>query len=118
MKHNPRYRTEREYRLSPTNIVLAIHAADMFRQHDCRGLEETIMSKKRYTPGLAFEKSVKSMERTLSTEQIDELTSGDGVYYVTQETALCPGISGEWPGVIKHPTNKNGRLVRRQAEKS
>lgn len=54
-------------------------------------------------------------ERKLTDEQLTELQSGDGVYYIPQETAFCPGISGEWPSVIKHPTNKNGRLVKRQS---
>lgn len=55
-------------------------------------------------------------DRRLTTEQIDEIQSGDGMYYMPQETALCPGISGVWPDVIKHPKIKNGRLVKRVAE--
>ena len=33
-------------------------------------------------------------------------------YYATEERAMAPGISGEWPDVIPHPTNKNARLVK------
>ena len=33
-------------------------------------------------------------------------------YYITQERAFAPGISGEWPKVIVKPDNKNGRLVK------
>lgn len=31
-------------------------------------------------------------------------------YYIAQEAAMAPGIVKEWPEIIKHPTNKNGRL--------
>lgn len=31
--------------------------------------------------------------------------------YITQESAFAPGIVENWPTVIPHPTNKNGRLV-------
>lgn len=33
-------------------------------------------------------------------------------YYVTQERAMAPGISGDWPEVIPKPGNPNGRLVK------
>jgi hypothetical protein len=33
-------------------------------------------------------------------------------FYLTQERAMAPGISGEWPDVIQKPDNVNGRLVR------
>lgn len=32
-------------------------------------------------------------------------------YYVAQERAMAPGIVRDWPKVIPHPTDKNGRLV-------
>lgn len=31
-------------------------------------------------------------------------------FYMSQERAMTPGISGAWPNIIPH--NKNGRLVR------
>ena len=34
------------------------------------------------------------------------------IYYRTEEKALCPGISGEWPNVIRKPDNDHGRLVK------
>ena len=40
-----------------------------------------------------------------------ELNEGDGVYYITEERAFAPGISGEWPAVIPH--SPHGRLVKR-----
>lgn len=54
------------------------------------------------------------MRRKLSTEQLEELQSGDGYYYVTQGLA---GSVGDWPAVMKHPKNKKLRLVRRQVPK-
>ena len=30
--------------------------------------------------------------------------------YITQERAFAPGICSEWPNIIPHPTNPNGRL--------
>lgn len=42
-----------------------------------------------------------------------ELRQGCGRYYITQETAFAPGIVKEWPKVIKHPKDRNGRLVMR-----
>lgn len=33
-------------------------------------------------------------------------------YYVTQERAMAPGVSGDWPEVIPKPDNRNGRLVK------
>lgn len=33
--------------------------------------------------------------------------------YVTQEKAMAPGIVREWPNVIPHPTDRNGRLVKK-----
>jgi hypothetical protein len=33
-------------------------------------------------------------------------------FYLSQERAMAPGISGEWPDVIPKPDNVNGRLVR------
>ncbi len=32
--------------------------------------------------------------------------------YIAQERAFAPGIVKEWPKVIPHPTDKNGRLVK------
>jgi len=32
------------------------------------------------------------------------------VYYIAQESAMAPGIVKEWPEIIKHPKDKNGRL--------
>jgi len=32
--------------------------------------------------------------------------------YMAQERAFCPGIAGEWPRVIPHPTSDHGRLVK------
>jgi hypothetical protein len=58
---------------------------------------------------------------TLTTAQqgnVNELEMGDGLYYVAQEAAFAPGIVKEWPAVIKHPKDKNGRLVRRKWPKS
>src|SRR4051794_37293101 len=43
----------------------------------------------------------------------EELAQGDGMYYVSQERAFAPGISGEWPAVIKPPKVPNARLVKR-----
>lgn len=42
-----------------------------------------------------------------------ELELGDGVYYVTQESAFAPGVSGQWPEVIPAPHTPHGRLVKR-----
>lgn len=42
-----------------------------------------------------------------------DLRAGDGVYYLTQERAMAPGIADGWPDVIKAPHTKNGRLVKR-----
>jgi len=42
----------------------------------------------------------------------DEREAAGTVYYVAQERAMAPGIVTDWPAVIKHPTNKNGRLVK------
>jgi hypothetical protein len=53
-----------------------------------------------------------------SLSGLKELEQGDGTYYVTQERAFAPGISGEWPDVIQHPTNRNGRLVKRRWNRS
>lgn len=33
-------------------------------------------------------------------------------FYVTQERAMAPEISGKWPKVIPKPDNPNGRLVK------
>ena len=33
-------------------------------------------------------------------------------WYEAQERAFAPGIVKEWPPVILHPTDRNGRLVR------
>lgn len=33
-------------------------------------------------------------------------------YYATEEKAMAPGISGEWPRVIPKPDNPHGRLVK------
>ncbi len=44
---------------------------------------------------------------------LEELTSGDGIYYIPQEKAFAPGIVKNWPGVISHPTDPHGRLVKR-----
>jgi hypothetical protein len=49
----------------------------------------------------------------LTEAAIAELRRGDGTYYVAEERAFAPGISGEWPVVIKKPGDKNGRLVKR-----
>ncbi len=32
------------------------------------------------------------------------------MFYITQERAFAPGICSEWPNIISHPTNPNGRL--------
>jgi hypothetical protein len=48
--------------------------------------------------------------------QIAELLAGDGLYYVAQERAFAPGISGgtdAWPAVLTSPKVKHGRLVKR-----
>lgn len=52
-------------------------------------------------------------EAEREAQAIAELRQGDGTYYVAQERAFAPGIAGEWPAVIKHPTNHNGRLIKR-----
>lgn len=44
---------------------------------------------------------------------MEELKDGDGVYYIAQERAMAPGIAGDWPDIIPHPTNRNGRLLKR-----
>ena len=31
-------------------------------------------------------------------------------FYVTEERAMAPGISGDWPNFIPKPDNPNGRL--------
>ena len=46
-------------------------------------------------------------------EALGEITKGDGVYYLTQEAAMAPGISGKWPDVIPAPHTPHGRLVKR-----
>ncbi len=33
-------------------------------------------------------------------------------YYITEERAMAPGISGDWPQTIPKPDNRNGRLVK------
>ena len=33
-------------------------------------------------------------------------------FYVTEEKAMAPGISGDWPAVIAKPDNPHGRLVK------
>lgn len=33
-------------------------------------------------------------------------------YYQPQEIAFCPDIVKDWPKIILHPTDKNGRLKR------
>ena len=38
--------------------------------------------------------------------------SDETVYYVTEEMAMAPGIVKEWPKLIYHPTDRNGRLKR------
>ena len=53
-------------------------------------------------------------ERTVEEFLLDEITQGKGVYYIPQERAFAPGISGEWPTIIPHPTSKHGRLIKRQ----
>jgi hypothetical protein len=50
--------------------------------------------------------------RSLTDEQKAELQSGDGYYYVTQGVA---GHAGEWPDVVRHPTDRMLCLVKRQA---
>lgn len=52
-------------------------------------------------------------ERKLTAEQLEELQSGDGYYYVSQGMA---GHAGEWPSVVDHPKDRMLRLVRRQAK--
>lgn len=42
-----------------------------------------------------------------------ELRQGDARFYLPQEAAFAPGIVKEWPEVIPHPTDNNGRLVLR-----
>lgn len=49
---------------------------------------------------------------------LEELTGGDGVYYVTQERAMAPGIADRWPAVIPAPHTPNGRLVKRNAREA
>jgi hypothetical protein len=49
-------------------------------------------------------------------KNLADLAQGDGLYYVAQEAAFAPGISGgpdAWPAVITSPKVKNGRLVKR-----
>lgn len=46
-------------------------------------------------------------------EALCELTDGDGIYYITQERAMAPGIAHGWPDMIPAPHTKNGRLVKR-----
>jgi len=38
--------------------------------------------------------------------------SGGTSFYIAQEKAFAPGIVGDWPDVIPHPTNPHGRLVK------
>lgn len=40
------------------------------------------------------------------------------VFYVAQEMAMAPGIVKDWPTVIMHPTDKNGRLVKLTVEEA
>lgn len=55
---------------------------------------------------------------TTRKELLEELDSGDGLYYIAQELGFaCPGIVKEWPNIIKHPTNKRGRLIKRRMPK-
>ena len=54
------------------------------------------------------------------TENIPRKEDNKGPYagpwfYVSQERAMAPGCSGEWPDIIPHPTSPNGRLVRMSA---
>ncbi len=57
--------------------------------------------------------------KTASREDlIKELELGDGVYYLAQERAFAPGIVKEWPNVIPHPSDPNGRLLKRIFPKS
>ena len=50
-------------------------------------------------------------------EHLDELDSGDGLYYIAQELGFATNNVKEWPNIIKHPTNKRGRLVKRTMPK-
>jgi len=45
------------------------------------------------------------------------LRQGDGVYYITQERGMAPGISGDWPEIIGHGDTvpRHGRLVKKAA---
>jgi len=38
--------------------------------------------------------------------------------YIAQERAFAPGIVKDWPEIIPHPTNPNGRLVKYALPKS
>ena len=34
------------------------------------------------------------------------------IFYKAQERAMSPNVVKEWPAVIPHPTDKNGRLAK------
>ena len=53
-------------------------------------------------------------KRKLTAQQIRELESGDGRYYICQEMAFAPSIADGWPSVIPAPHSRSGRLVLRQ----
>lgn len=58
--------------------------------------------------------AVPMRQLTVLREALKELERGDGLYYITQESAFAPGIVKDWPETIPHPTSKYGRLVKRQ----
>ena len=51
-------------------------------------------------------------------ELFPALSTGDGIYYITQERAMAPGIADGWPEVIPAPHTPHGRLVRRQFDRA
>lgn len=48
----------------------------------------------------------------LNWREEGKVVSDETVYYVAQEMAMAPGIVKDWPNIIKHPTDRNGRLKR------
>jgi len=46
---------------------------------------------------------------------LEELTDGNGIYYIAQEMAFAPNIADGWPDVIIAPHSHAGRLVKRDA---
>lgn len=57
------------------------------------------------------------MTRKITKQQLAELESGDGIYYIAQERLCGPDFPFEWPVIVKIKGNKYKRLVKREVSK-